>query len=49
MKGGNGEVFFLKLDMVHLTTIKGSADKYIRREKRLGGMRHNAGVVIQAG
>lgn len=44
VKRGKGELFFLKLDLNDLSSIKESADKFLSRESRLDVIWHNAGV-----
>ncbi|KIX04023.1 uncharacterized protein Z518_07576 [Rhinocladiella mackenziei CBS 650.93] len=40
-----GVIKFLKLDLADLTTIKGSAEEFLRQEKRLDWLCNNAGVM----
>ncbi|EHK21741.1 uncharacterized protein TRIVIDRAFT_53037 [Trichoderma virens Gv29-8] len=44
VKSGKGELFFLKLDLNDLSSIKDSAKEFLSRESRLDVIWHNAGV-----
>jgi NAD(P)-dependent dehydrogenase (short-subunit alcohol dehydrogenase family) len=44
--GSRGELVYLHLDLADLTTIKASADKFLRNEKKLDVLWNNAGVMI---
>lgn len=41
-----GELEYLKLDLGDLTTIKGSAEEFLKKEKRLDVLFNNAGVMV---
>ncbi|CAG8958340.1 hypothetical protein HYFRA_00011016 [Hymenoscyphus fraxineus] len=41
-----GELIYLKLDLSDLTTIKASAEEFLKKEKRLDVLWNNAGVMI---
>jgi retinol dehydrogenase 12 len=43
---GKGELFFLKLDLADLSTIKASVEKFLGTEERLDVIWHNAGVMV---
>jgi retinol dehydrogenase 12 len=43
---GKGELFFLKLDLADLSTIKASVEKFLGMEERLDVIWHNAGVMV---
>ena len=42
----NGALEYLHLDLGDLTTIKGSADEFLRKERRLDVLWNNAGVMV---
>ncbi|CAM1508724.1 Fc.00g055720.m01.CDS01 [Cosmosporella sp. VM-42] len=44
VKGGKGEVFFLRLDLNDLSTIKEAAAEFLSKESRLDVIWHNAGL-----
>lgn len=45
-RSSKGNLIFLKLDLNDLTTIKSSAEEFLRKEKRLDVLWNNAGVMI---
>ena len=45
-RSSKGDLIFLKLDLNDLTTIKSSAEEFLRKEKRLDVLWNNAGVMI---
>ena len=45
-RSSKGDLIFLKLDLDDLTTIKSSAEEFLRKEKRLDVLWTNAGVMI---
>ncbi|KAI9716695.1 MAG: hypothetical protein M1812_005233 [Candelaria pacifica] len=46
VQGGKGELFFLQLDLADLSTIRTSAEEFLRKEDRLDVIWHNAGVMV---
>ncbi len=46
VRKGKGELFFLHLDLADLSTIKASAEEFLRKEDRLDAIWHNAGVMV---
>ncbi|KAK4062429.1 hypothetical protein Trihar35433_9250 [Trichoderma harzianum] len=44
VKRGRGEIFFLRLDLNDLSTIKSSASEFLSKESRLDVVWHNAGL-----
>jgi retinol dehydrogenase-12 len=45
INSGEGEVFFLQLDLADLSTIKSTAESFLARESRLDVIFHNAGCM----
>ncbi|CZR66671.1 related to light induced alcohol dehydrogenase Bli-4 [Phialocephala subalpina] len=45
---GRGTISYVQLNLSDLSTIKGSAEEFLRREKRLDVIIHNAGVMLPA-